>query len=53
LIGSGGAMLCLLLLPIRLKTFFFVQTVAREYLLDGDVGLFGYGGEEGEDGDAA
>lgn len=34
-----------LFLPMIPKTFFFVQAVAREYLLDGEIGpLEGYGG---------
>lgn len=37
LIGSGGPTLCLPL-PSMLKTFFLVQLVAREYLLDGETG---------------
>ena len=51
LTGSGGAMLCLLRLRMP-KTFFFVQAVAREYLLVGEIGsLAGYGGEVADVGD--
>lgn len=52
LTGSGGAML-FLFLPMMPNTFFFVQAVAREYLLDGETGsLAGYGGALSDFGDA-
>ena len=42
-----------LLLPMRPNTFFFVQAVAREYLLDGEIGsLEGYGGTLSDFGEA-